>query len=892
MKRDCCFLRAARCLQRILFFSMLAAALPALAQTPTPTIQGGGSACSNGIDDDGDGKIDYVDPNSCGLGDVRTLFQQVGTNCTGGGQICNTRPAIPLNLQNASRVRFRYGAIKPTADEQCGPARVRVFIDDTEKGVTDYIGWPASSTSGSLQSPFIDLGEIPAGNHTISLQGEGKEGGCNSGTLTSWKGDALILLDAKIEQVEIAGDCPNAVGQDCNRTFSATVNAVEDSKLLMQLGQLNGTDALCSLSRVSIAVDGTPRLVSERLTWPSGPAGQMRTVVMDLGSVTKGSHTVTIEPEGETSGCNTGTIERWSGHLTFLTNPLNCTDGDPDCSGAGDNDERTDTPTPTPIVTASHTPTSTATPTGTATFTPSSTVSATPSQTRTSTPTSTVTATMTATQTATRTRTPLPENTPTETATPTITSTATATATITSTPTATATGTGTATGTATVTNTATNTVTPTATATITETATPTATITPTATSTVPVETATPQPTATPPPPQCSDGIDNDGDGTMDFPADASCTSSTDDKESDGLADIIPLVNCVTSNVDGSFTAFFGYNNKNTAPVSIAAGVVGSTEANAFSPSPENRQQPAAFAPGIHAGAFQVTFDGNDLTWIVQPKDGAPNRATASRASTACGKIAPEPQCRNAFADGTFQYRFGYVNENPFTVSAPVGVRNFFAPGTQDRGQPNSLFSGRVLDVFEVRAKDAELTWTLFGSAVKADASLPSCNDCTQTLLVNIKKTLDQTALDLSDAAKEAADRLTRITRKVCSSKERRLKAGIRERDCSIDSQRAVRKAIALQEEVRRVQYQFPEVAVSCLNSPKQCVKIDNITQIEGLKGLYLIAQEKVKRTIARGTWLSESNTKPTELIARTNSTVDQGLGALNQMPRFMEGCTK
>ncbi|PIR83985.1 hypothetical protein COU18_01085 [Candidatus Kaiserbacteria bacterium CG10_big_fil_rev_8_21_14_0_10_51_14] len=34
----------------------------------------------------------------------------------------------------------------------------------------------------------------------------------------------------------------------------------------------------------------------------------------------------------------------------------------------------------------------------------------------------------------------------------------------------------------------------------------------------------------PPPPQCSDGIDNDGDGLIDFPADPGCTSGDDDTE--------------------------------------------------------------------------------------------------------------------------------------------------------------------------------------------------------------------------------------------------------------------------------------------------------------------------------------------------------------------------
>jgi len=39
------------------------------------------------------------------------------------------------------------------------------------------------------------------------------------------------------------------------------------------------------------------------------------------------------------------------------------------------------------------------------------------------------------------------------------------------------------------------------------------------------------PTVTPP--QCSDGIDNDGDGLIDYPQDPGCQSPQDDDESGG-----------------------------------------------------------------------------------------------------------------------------------------------------------------------------------------------------------------------------------------------------------------------------------------------------------------------------------------------------------------------
>lgn len=130
-------------------------------------------------------------------------------------------------------------------------------------------------------------------------------------------------------------------------------------------------------------------------------------------------------------------------------------------------------------------------------------------------------------------------NTPTPTATPTRTSTPTNTATATNTPVGpTATPTRTSTSTPTRTPTSVATATPTRTntpggPTATSTPTPPATATPTRTST-PVSTATntPQPPAPPPPApltQCSDSIDNDGDGTVDM-IDGDCEFPSSDSE--------------------------------------------------------------------------------------------------------------------------------------------------------------------------------------------------------------------------------------------------------------------------------------------------------------------------------------------------------------------------
>jgi hypothetical protein len=123
-----------------------------------------------------------------------------------------------------------------------------------------------------------------------------------------------------------------------------------------------------------------------------------------------------------------------------------------------------------------------------------------------------------ATPTPAITRTPTPTPSPTRTPTPTATPTRTPTPTATSAPTRTPTPTALPTPTATVRPTPLPTPAPT----------PTGTVSPSALPTAPPTTApTPVPTAVPDPVACADGVDNDGDGRVDYPADKGCRTADD-----------------------------------------------------------------------------------------------------------------------------------------------------------------------------------------------------------------------------------------------------------------------------------------------------------------------------------------------------------------------------
>ncbi len=132
--------------------------------------------------------------------------------------------------------------------------------------------------------------------------------------------------------------------------------------------------------------------------------------------------------------------------------------------------------------------------------------------------------------------------------------------------------------------------TPTPTCTPVRTATPTPTLVPTKTPTpVPSKTPTPAPTKTPSPQ----------------------ATATPTPELVTLA-LTPIAECIDKNLDGSYTARFGYRNTGTLPINVAVG-----NFNGFSPAPIDRGQPKTFNPGQFNSVFSAVFPaGSSLSWLL------------------------------------------------------------------------------------------------------------------------------------------------------------------------------------------------------------------------------------------------------------------------------------
>lgn len=96
------------------------------------------------------------------------------------------------------------------------------------------------------------------------------------------------------------------------------------------------------------------------------------------------------------------------------------------------------------------------------------------------------------------------------------------------------------------------------------------------------------------------------------------------------APVIPFLDSIKSNCDGSYAALFGYNNANAVQVELQHGLDNALFLN--DQLQENLVPPTVFQPGVHHGAFWAQFEGARLTWTV---DGRSASADAVLAANRC-----------------------------------------------------------------------------------------------------------------------------------------------------------------------------------------------------------------------------------------------------------------
>jgi hypothetical protein len=102
-------------------------------------------------------------------------------------------------------------------------------------------------------------------------------------------------------------------------------------------------------------------------------------------------------------------------------------------------------------------------------------------------------------------------------------------------------------------------------------------------------------------------------------------------EAGGGHSLIPLLECVDNNGDGTYTAHFGYLNQSGATITLPVG-----SKNMFVPGQEDFGQPTVFLPGEHLNVFSVVFNGSqDIKWMLKADGDKRHQVTASADSDVC-----------------------------------------------------------------------------------------------------------------------------------------------------------------------------------------------------------------------------------------------------------------
>lgn len=172
---------------------------------------------------------------------------------------------------------------------------------------------------------------------------------------------------------------------------------------------------------------------------------------------------------------------------------------------------------------------------------------------------------------------------------------------------------------------------------------------------------------------------------------------------------MPIVSPVLEYIEATslttYSAHWGYNNREAAPVAVAIG-----PSNRFHPAPIDRGQTALFEPGRQIDVGPVTpLSGGNLVWNLTGRTGT--------AATPTTPVQPILGTIEDLGDGLKRVYFGYKNTHKQRVRVPFGPLNHFAH-EENAGQPFSFAPGEWLNLFSVDVPvESAAEWTLMGQVV-------------------------------------------------------------------------------------------------------------------------------------------------------------------------------
>jgi hypothetical protein len=100
--------------------------------------------------------------------------------------------------------------------------------------------------------------------------------------------------------------------------------------------------------------------------------------------------------------------------------------------------------------------------------------------------------------------------------------------------------------------------------------------------------------------------------------------------------LVPLLDCVVNNGNGTYTAYFGYLNSGSEVIDLPVG-----SKNMFVGGDKDRGQPTAFFPGEHTSEFAVVFGALEtVKWMLKADGDRRHQVEASATSEACATEPP------------------------------------------------------------------------------------------------------------------------------------------------------------------------------------------------------------------------------------------------------------
>ncbi len=135
----------------------------------------------------------YVARPAYGVPDQFDEYGPFQMSSVGSGQLSTGVFQTPIRTAGLLQVAY----VAP--ESHCSDVRMHFLLDGREHGQSQAVA-PGHS------SGFFDFGAVVPGEHTLGLQAEGIEGGCNHGGLKSWSGRTIVRTSLDEHAVALGGN--------------------------------------------------------------------------------------------------------------------------------------------------------------------------------------------------------------------------------------------------------------------------------------------------------------------------------------------------------------------------------------------------------------------------------------------------------------------------------------------------------------------------------------------------------------------------------------------------------------------------------------------------------------------------------------------------------------